>query len=98
MRRRAAATGSSTTLPLPLPLPLLLPLPLPIPLPLTRFVNGVVDESCHPHGTHCAGTVAGATAGVAKEAIIVPVMVLGCDGSGSNPDPSPNLNTILSPP
>ena len=47
------------------------------------FVNGVVDASCHPHGTHCAGTVAGASAGVAKEATIVPVMVLGCDGSGS---------------
>ena len=29
------------------------------------FVGAVIDESCHPHGTHCAGTVAGSSAGVA---------------------------------
>merc|ERR1712038_1595804 len=36
------------------------------------------------HGTHCAGTIAGKTFGVAKEAIVHAVKVLGDDGSGSN--------------
>ena len=50
------------------------------------FKDGIVDENCKSmgwHGTHCAGTVAGTTVGVAKEAIIVPVMVIGCNGFGS---------------
>jgi subtilisin family serine protease len=39
---------------------------------------------CHGHGTHVAGTVGGTLYGVAKEVIIHPVRVLGCDGSGSD--------------
>jgi hypothetical protein len=46
------------------------------------------DRNCafdvNGHGTHCAGTIAGKTAGVAKEAIVHAVKVLGDDGSGSN--------------
>ena len=38
---------------------------------------------CNSHGTHVAGSLAGATFGVAKRADLVPVRVLGCDGSGS---------------
>jgi aqualysin 1 len=38
---------------------------------------------CQGHGTHVAGTVGGATYGVAKEVQLVAVRVLGCDGSGS---------------
>jgi subtilisin family serine protease len=38
---------------------------------------------CHGHGTHVAGTAAGATYGVAKSADIVSVRVLSCTGSGS---------------
>jgi subtilisin family serine protease len=38
---------------------------------------------CNGHGTHVAGTVAGAAYGVAKAARLVSVRVLGCDGSGS---------------
>ncbi|WP_100447713.1 S8 family peptidase [Glycomyces xiaoerkulensis] len=40
-------------------------------------------SDCHGHGTHVAGTVGGATYGVAKETTLVPVRVLDCDGSGS---------------
>jgi subtilisin family serine protease len=41
------------------------------------------SEDCHGHGTHVAGTVGGATYGVAKEVELVSVKVLGCTNSGS---------------
>jgi subtilisin family serine protease len=48
------------------------------------FIDKDADASdCQGHGTHVAGTVAGATYGVAKQARVVSVRVLGCDGSGS---------------
>lgn len=43
--------------------------------------NGTSD--CNGHGTHVAGTVGGATYGVAKGVTLVPVRVLGCTGSGT---------------
>lgn len=45
--------------------------------------DGRGSEDCNGHGTHVAGTVAGATYGVARSASLVPVRVLDCEGSGS---------------
>jgi subtilisin family serine protease len=40
-------------------------------------------QDCNGHGTHVAGTVAGATYGIAKAARAIAVRVLDCNGSGS---------------
>ncbi len=40
-------------------------------------------QDCHGHGTHVAGTIGGATWGVAKAVQLVSVRVLNCSGSGS---------------
>ncbi|HZX81237.1 MAG TPA: S8 family peptidase [Lysobacter sp.] len=50
----------------------------------TAISDGRGSTDCNGHGTHVAGTVAGATWGVAKAARPVPVRVLGCNGSGTN--------------
>ena len=44
---------------------------------------GGTGADCHGHGTHVAGTVGGATYGVAKQVALVSVRVLDCTGSGS---------------
>ncbi len=47
-------------------------------------INGSDGRTdCNSHGTHVAGTAGSATYGVAKAARMVPVRVLGCDGSGT---------------
>jgi subtilisin family serine protease len=40
-------------------------------------------SDCFGHGTHVAGTVGGATYGVAKDVVLYSVRVLDCDGSGT---------------
>lgn len=46
-------------------------------------VDGGSADDCNGHGTHVAGTVGGATYGVAKGVNLVAVRVLDCKGSGS---------------
>lgn len=48
------------------------------------FVDNDTNASdCNGHGTHVAGTVGGATYGVAKAVSLVAVRVLNCSGSGT---------------
>ncbi len=52
--------------------------------PGTDFVDNDTDPAdCNGHGTHVAGTILGATYGVAKNATLHAVRVLDCNGSGS---------------
>jgi subtilisin family serine protease len=44
--------------------------------------DGYGATDCHGHGTHVSGTIAGATAGVAKAATVWAVRVLDCAGTG----------------
>ena len=46
-------------------------------------VDGGSADDCNGHGTHVAGTVGGATYGVAKAVSLVAVRVLNCSGSGT---------------
>jgi subtilisin family serine protease len=46
-------------------------------------IDGGSADDCNGHGTHVAGTVGGATYGVAKGVRLVAVRVLNCSGSGS---------------
>jgi subtilisin family serine protease len=43
-------------------------------------------DDCHGHGTHVAGTVGGATYGVAKSAKLIAVRVLDCENRGTTED------------
>jgi subtilisin family serine protease len=57
-----------------------------------RAVHGVdtttpislTSDDCHGHGTHVAGTIGGATYGVAKSVRLIAVRVLTCAGTGLN--------------
>ncbi|MGB8810139.1 MAG: S8 family peptidase [Acinetobacter calcoaceticus] len=55
--------------------------------------NGTTD--CNGHGTHVAGTVGGSTYGVAKNVNLVPIRILGCDGSGASSNVIAGLDWIL---
>ncbi|MCS6989220.1 MAG: S8 family peptidase [Chloroherpetonaceae bacterium] len=50
----------------------------------TAINDGQGSNDCNGHGTHVAGTVGGSVYGVAKQARLVPVRVLNCQGSGTN--------------
>ncbi|MEM9774207.1 MAG: S8 family peptidase [Chloroflexota bacterium] len=53
-------------------------------------------EDCDGHGTHVAGTAAGSTYGVAKNANIFAVRVLDCSGSGSTSEVIAGIEWVTS--
>ena len=60
----------------------------------SAVADGLGSSDCNGHGTHVAGSVAGATYGVAKGATVVPVRVLDCNGSGYNSDVVAGLDWV----
>jgi oryzin len=48
-----------------------------------NFVTGSANTDENGHGTHCAGTAAGSTYGVAKKAALTAVKVLDANGAGA---------------
>jgi len=50
----------------------------------TAINDGRGSSDCNGHGTHVAGTIGGATWGIAKDVRLVPVRVFGCTGGSSN--------------
>jgi subtilisin family serine protease len=50
----------------------------------TAINDGRGTDDCNGHGTHVAGTIGGATWGIAKGVRLVPVRVFGCTGGSSN--------------
>lgn len=57
---------------------------------------GYSSDDCEGHGTSVASVAAGATLGVAKNATVVPVRVLDCNGSGRQIYAIQALNWIIS--
>jgi subtilisin family serine protease len=56
--------------------------------------NDAVAQDCNGHGTHVAGTIGGATYGVAKKVKIVAVRVLDCAGEGDLYDVIAGVNWV----
>lgn len=61
----------------------------------TAISDGNGTSDCNGHGTHVAGTVGGSTYGVAKNVSLVPIRILGCDGSGASSNVIAGLDWIL---
>ena len=60
----------------------------------TAIGDGRGAQDCNGHGTHVAGTIGGATYGVAKAVSLVPVRVLDCNGSGSTSGVIAGINWV----
>lgn len=58
------------------------------------YTNGSSVQDCFGHGTHVAGIIASSRFGMAPEATIHPVRVLGCDGGGSTSSILSGLNWV----
>ncbi len=63
----------------------------------TTFNDGRGTIDCNGHGTHVATTAAGTQFGIAKNATIVPIRLLDCNGSGRTSGVMAALDWILSP-
>lgn len=57
--------------------------------------DGNGSEDCNGHGTHVAGTIAGAAYGVAKSTRVVAVRVLDCNGSGYSSSVIAGINWVV---
>jgi hypothetical protein len=57
--------------------------------------DGRGTDDCHGHGTHVAGTIAGATYGFATKARIIPIRVLDCQGSGTSTGVIQGINWMI---
>ncbi|CAB4810665.1 unannotated protein [freshwater metagenome] len=64
----------------------------------TAVNDGNGTNDCQGHGTHVASTAVGTSFGVATDALVVPVRVLDCGGSGYNSQVLAGLNYIASYP
>lgn len=56
----------------------------------------MAKDDDHGHGTHCAGTAAGKTFGLAKNANLIAVKVLDKEGSGSTADIVAGIQFVVS--
>jgi len=61
----------------------------------TAVTDGRGTGDCNGHGTHVAGTLGGQTYGMTKSVRLIPVRVLGCDGSGTNSAVLAGLDWII---
>lgn len=61
--------------------------------PGSRYASGEDDQG---HGTHCAGSAGGSTAGVAPASTLTCIKALSSTGSGSNVDIASALNYVAS--
>ncbi|WP_436527505.1 S8 family serine peptidase [Actinoplanes sp. HUAS TT8] len=64
-------------------------------VPISTVDDPFGTTDCNGHGTHVAGTVAGATYGVAKKAKIVGVRVLDCMGEGTDEGVIAGLDWVI---
>ena len=57
--------------------------------------DGYGTGDCYGHGTHVAGTIGGATVGVAKQVRLWGVRVLDCEGSGFSSDVIAGIDWVM---